>query len=107
MIKKDFFASEREEAIIRNVLKGTFNPEIHAKHTYPLTNTLELLKEVASQVNEDGTKKYIIEGLSNCDRESFALFHKNFEKEFSYFDDIVISGNIGTVKPNNGAFDCC
>ncbi len=103
--KKDFFASEREEQIIRNVLKGTFNPEVHAKYTYPLTNALELLNEVASQVNEDGTKKYIIEGLSNWDRESFAFVHKNFEKEFSYFDDIVISGNIGTVKPNNGAFE--
>ena len=78
MIKRDFFASEREEAIIRNVLKGRFNPEIHAKHEKPLTNALELLKEVASQVNEDGTKKYIIEGAFQLGPRVFRLCSQDF-----------------------------
>lgn len=103
--KKDFFYSETEESIIRGLLTGVFTPAVHAESTYILKGAPELLKQVAAQKNPDGkTKKYTIIALSNWDRESFAIVRSMFPDLFSCFDDIVVTGDIGTVKPNAAAF---
>ena len=93
-----FFISNREEEIIRNVIERMFTPAFQAQFNYTYPRAIELLKQVA----ESGLCR--IEALSNWDRESFEYVRLNFPKECSYFDDIVLSGNINTVKPNNGSF---
>lgn len=102
---QNFFASSREEAIIRQSLEGTFNSDFHATCTYVIPESIALLKQLAGQKNADGSTKYRIIALSNWDAESFAKVRKLFPEEFSYFNDIVISSAIKTIKPNRAAFE--
>lgn len=61
------------------------------------------------QLKDAGYTLYI---LSNWDKDSFALFQRTFPKIFSYnnspiFDGIIISGEIGMVKPELKIFNLC
>ena len=102
---KPFFVSSVEREIIEKTIEGMFDPQLRSDNTYTYPKGIELLKELASLKNADGSKKYKIIALSNWDRESFPAVQKRFEKEFFYFDDVIISGNINTLKPNDQAFD--
>ena len=82
-----------------------FTPEIQAQANYPLKAGIELLKRVAALKNSDGSKKYTIIALSNWDCESFEFVRKNYADVIACFDDLVITGDIGTVKPNPAAFE--
>ncbi len=100
-----FFASHRQEILVKRAIECLFNAELIVKYMYPLKHSIEVLKELSLVKNADGTKKYRIIALSNWDRESFEHLKKRFARQFSYFDDLVISGLIGTIKPNPAAFD--
>lgn len=97
--QENFFVSPREEEIIRRILVAMFTPEFQAQFNYAYPQGIELLKNAAE------AKDFKIVALSNWDKESFAIVRKEFKKEFEYFDDVVISGDIGTVKPNNKAYE--
>ena len=58
------------------------------------------------ELKKAGYKIYI---LSNWDTQSFPLFQKTFPEIFTYnnapmFDGIMISGNVGTLKPESRIF---
>lgn len=61
------------------------------------------------ELKEKGYKVYI---LSNWDANSFSLFTKSFPEIFQHngtdtFDGIIISGNVGMVKPQLSIFQTC
>jgi HAD superfamily hydrolase (TIGR01509 family) len=96
---KNFFLNAREEYIIRTTLEGTFDSDRHAACTYQMEESVGLLKELAQG------KKCRLIALSNWDRASFDKVLKKFPEAFACFNDLIISGDIKTVKPNLAAFD--
>ncbi|MDP3787760.1 MAG: HAD-IA family hydrolase [Candidatus Chromulinivorax sp.] len=65
--------------------------------------------ELLHQLKEKGYKLYV---LSNWDPNSFPLFKAAFPEIFMHnnketFDGIMISGNVGLVKPNSAIFKQC
>lgn len=103
--KDALFTSHRQEILVKRAIEGIFNAELIAKYIYPIKHSIELLKELSLMKHPDGTKKYRIIALSNWDRESFAHIKKRFARQFSYFDELVISSHINTIKPNPAAFE--
>jgi 2-haloacid dehalogenase len=62
----------------------------------PISGTLEILR----RLKQAG---YPLYGLSNYPTEKFALARRKYEF-MSWFDDIVISGAVGLVKPDPAIF---
>jgi 2-haloacid dehalogenase len=62
-----------------------------------LEGTVEIMKRLK-------TAGYALYGLSNWSAETFPLMRDKFEF-FSLFDDIVISGEIGMIKPEPEIFE--
>lgn len=104
--KKGYFVSHRQELLVKRAIEGIFNAELIAKYIYPIRPTVSLLRRLAHIKNPDGSKKYRILALSNWDKESFAFVKQRFAHQFSYFDGIIISGDVGTIKPNQAIFEC-
>ncbi len=98
------FVSQRQRDLATRLIAAMFNPDIHASSTYMIPEGIKIVRELAAQTKDDGTKKYKVVALSNWDRESFAKVKERFPEEFALFDDIIISGDIGTIKPNHAAF---
>ena len=102
--KEKFFVSIREYSLMRSFLESMFTPQVHAQATAVLPGGIEILKEVATLKNPDNSKKYILVALSNWDRESFEYVAQQFKEELSCFDVILVSGTLGTIKPNAQAY---
>jgi len=58
--------------------------------------------EFVQKLKEDGCKVYI---LSNWDPTSFKLFHEKYADIFALFDGILISGNVGLLKPDPKVYE--
>lgn len=102
--EEGFFSSYRQELLVKRAIEGIFDAQLIAKYIYPLKPNIELLKELSLIKNPDGSKKYRIMVLSNWDKESFEQVKKRFARQFAYFDQVIISGAIGIIKPNAAAF---
>ncbi len=90
----EFFSNEQEKKRIVAVCnKVIFKPKGFAKTRKLFKNGFEFAK----QCKENGHKLYV---LSNWDKESFALMQQAYPEVFNLFDDIMISGEAGTVKPD-------
>lgn len=105
LIKSGYFVSNREAEVIKKALRAMFTPEIQDKTINPLDDGITLLKELAALKNKDCAKKYTLIALSNWDPHSFALLKKRYPEVFALFDDIIISGDIKTIKPNHEAYE--
>ncbi len=103
--KLGYFESNRQEILVNRAIEGIFDAKLIAKYIYPMRPSFQLLREIAHKKNEHGHKKYRILALSNWDRESFTYIKKRFEHQLSYFDEVIISGDIGTIKPNPEMFE--
>ncbi len=100
------FSCPREEVLIERALGLMFNPELYAKRiikSYP--DALEFLKELGALEDAAGRKRCMFIAISNWDKDSSILVRERFKEELSCFDDFVISGETGTVKPNKEIFD--
>lgn len=102
--KLGYFRSEREKILVEKTINAMFNPKVLANNVYPVKAGIDLLKDCAFARNGDGTKKNINIAFSNWDERSFDIFYKINKKYFKYFDEIVISGHIGLIKPDERAF---
>lgn len=102
--KLGYFRSQREKILVQKTINAMFNPKILANNVYPVKAGIKLLKECAFAKNGDGSKKNINIAFSNWDALSFDIFYKLNKKYFKYFDEIVISGHIGLIKPDKKAF---
>ncbi len=92
------FINWTEEALVRALAEVIFNPENFVK-------TRQLIDEgvrFAQECKEAGHSLYI---LSNWDPASFLLLEEESPEFFNLFDGIVISGDVGLVKPDPAIFE--
>jgi len=87
------FHNYAEKNTIQKITNSMFTPEALAKSIYLLKDRIAFVKECKKQ----GHNVYV---LSNWDRESFPFLLEKFPEFFSLFDDIIISGEIGLIKPD-------
>lgn len=77
-----------------------------------LVNTRQAIQANVTLLHELKDKGYKLYILSNWDATSFPLFKAAFPEIFMHhgketFDDIIISGDIGIVKPESSIFEKC
>ena len=101
----DYFESKREKNLIRRSIRAIFTPHILARNIYPLEKGLRLVEKCARVRNKDGTKKNRNFVFSNQDRLSWNIFYRENRICFRAFDEIVISGLIGHIKPDASAYE--
>lgn len=82
-----------ENSIIHAIAHMMFTPEKMAQTQHLVPETVELIKEL----KEQGYKLYV---LSNFCSESFNLIKERNPEFFALFDGIVISAEIGLIKPD-------
>ena len=99
LCKENFFVSEREERVLRDALSVAINPELNTQVNRLVTETFTLLKELRA------TNNYKLIAVSNWDRWSFAQQKAKFPEVFELFDDLIISGEIGLIKPHPAIFN--
>lgn len=106
--QKGYFVSNRQRRLVRQTLSAMFNPHTLARHTYPIKKALKLLKECA-QVTTEGKRSHSLYILSNWDPDSFTKLVATdaFKKILNYVEpqNILISGQIGAIKPELTVYD--
>ena len=90
---EQFFVSDREAELVRRALLVIVTPVCYADTIVALSSGRSLLYDLAHN-------NYLIIAVSNWDKESFQLVKERFKNEFALFDDCIISGDCGFVKPN-------
>lgn len=100
---KGDLVSQRHQHVVQSGLETIFNPAKQANLTSAYPEGIALLKEIHSLKMSGKKIKQV--ALSNWDSESFSLVKARFAEEMALFDDIIISGDIGTIKPNDAAFE--
>ncbi len=98
-----YFVSQAHQEMVQKGIETIFTPKVHADNTSLLSEGIEIVREI-NALKKQGIKIKQV-ALSNWDRESFALVKARFPEEFALFDDIMISGDLGTIKPNDAAFE--
>ncbi|MBA2307133.1 HAD-IA family hydrolase [Candidatus Dependentiae bacterium] len=101
---KGHFKNFQEKELIERIICATFTPALSVSSCSLRTETMKIVRELASQRYPDGTKKYTLLVLSNWDPWSFVGIRKKFSIELSYFDDVIISGDINLMKPMHQIF---
>lgn len=95
--KAGYFISKRQRELIKKIFNFMFDPIKLASYMRPIKSGLKLLDECSKNSHN---KLFI---LSNWDAESFRYLIScdQIKQLFAYFDpeNIVISGNIGMIKP--------
>ncbi len=99
-----FFASHREKELIKKAVAAVFNPHTLAHNMRPIRAGIRLLEQCATEINPDGTPRNKLIALSNWDPFSFEILHELNRDVFGFFDDILISGRTGFIKPRKAAF---
>lgn len=90
---QEWFHSKIEYEMLKKMVNAMFDPVILAHNMQPIKKGWELLKTC----KELGFKIVI---LSNFDRETWALLKIKYAELFKYVDEIVISGEVGYIKPD-------
>lgn len=90
---KHLFTNAAERRLVKALARTIFTPKIFAR-------TRKLIKENIKLVTECKKHGYQVFVLSNWDAESFALLQKKYTSFFKQFDDVVISGDAGYLKPD-------
>lgn len=101
--EQDFFISHREKELLKESISVIFDPELFVYHTSPIKSAVKLLEECAEYCDDGGNGHTLIV-LSNWDPYSFDILHEKHPAIFALFDHIVISGDIGFVKPQHALF---
>lgn len=85
--------SQAEDALLRSLSTMTFTPESFIATRAFFDEAIELVQTYKDQ----DVQLYI---LSNWDKESFQLLKEQHPEFFALFDGIVISGDVGLIKPD-------
>lgn len=93
-----------EGELVARSIDAMFDPDWDAGCNIPLPQGMKIVKELAGQLNPDGSKKYTLIALTNWEPIAFSKVRQRLDG-LDYFDDIITSGEAGTVKPNAGAWD--
>jgi len=92
------FINWTEEALVRALAEIIFDPEAFIRTRQLIDEGIRFAKECKGA----GHKIYI---LSNWDNQSFSLLLAENPSLFQMFDGIVISGDVGLVKPDPAIFE--
>ena len=87
------FGSWAEESLVRALAELIFTPEYFIKTRSLVPDGIAFVKEC----KQAGHSLYI---LSNWDPYSFTILEKAYPELFELFDGIIISGDIGLIKPD-------
>lgn len=102
----NYFLSNREKEVVRKALDATFTPAVHSASVYTYPKGLNLVKRISEIKDENGNRKFKQYILSNWEPESFEIVKNNLLQDYlDCFEDIICSGQMGTVKPNIEAFN--
>jgi FMN phosphatase YigB (HAD superfamily) len=101
------FDSQRKVKLMEAIALFIFTPERFAKVICPLKNGVKLLKKCYRQKDAQRNRMHKIFIISNWDAESFPLLYENkkIRKILELVDGIVISGDVGYIKPGKEIFD--
>lgn len=91
-------AAHTTDSMIISIAHRIFEPEQFIETQKWVPESLKLVQEL----KEQGHKVYI---LSNWDTESFALMKEKYAQNFALFDGIVISGEVGLIKPHTSIYE--
>lgn len=95
----DFFESDSEMRLILKTIRAMFDPKILADNIYALDEGVQLLRDCRIANNKEGKRRHRNFAFSNWDPLSFDIFRAQNRYIFSLFDEIVISGHVGMIKP--------
>lgn len=102
----NYFMNLREREIIAKSIEAIFTPKVHAAATYKLRCGMQVLRKINALTNEFGQKKYKQLVLSNWETRTFEQLRQPLLKNcLPFLKDVIISGDIGIVKPNAKPFD--
>ena len=93
----EWFAGGLEQKLVRRTARLMFDPIRFAHAQKVVTDALPLIQ----RCKQRGHRLVV---LSNWDKESFAILRKRFSNLFELFDEIIISGEIGSMKPEPEIF---
>lgn len=102
--RNGYFISDREKVLVKKTINGMFNPAILARNIDPIKKGLDLVKECARMRTKNGKRKHKLIAFSNWDPLSFNLFYRKHKKLFKDFDHVIVSGDIGLIKPHRNAY---
>jgi HAD superfamily hydrolase (TIGR01509 family) len=87
-----------EQSIINSIARMMFTPELLIKTQEWVPGAVDFVKELKAQ----GCKVYV---LTNWDAESFAIMKTKHSEIFDLFDGIIVSGEVGMVKPDPAIYN--
>lgn len=90
---KGTFNNWQEEVLVRSLAETIFDPEVFVQ-------TRSLVAQGVSFIHECKKAGHKIYVLSNWDPASFALLQEKYPDFFEVFDGIIVSGNVGMLKPD-------
>jgi len=93
----DWFDSGLEQRLVRRTARLMFDPVRFAHAQKVVTDALPLVR----RCKQRGHRLVV---LSNWDRESFGILRKRFANLFDLFDEIIVSGEVGSMKPEPEIF---
>jgi FMN phosphatase YigB (HAD superfamily) len=98
-----FFDSKREQKLIKGLMQAIFDPEIIAKHMYPIKKGAKLVADVAQK---EGNTCMV---LSNFAADSFDALYakKESQKIFKHIaeENLIVSGHVGLMKPHADIYE--
>jgi HAD superfamily hydrolase (TIGR01509 family) len=94
---QNYFAKSIEKTVITKLATIFFDAEIRTKLYAPIKKCVKLLKQCKAQ----GHKVYL---LSNIDVALIDLLKVKYPQVFEQFDGIVLSAEIGLIKPDTNIF---
>lgn len=89
----EWFKCRAEQRIVENLAQMIFTP-------HHFVNSRKMSAEGIAFIKKCKAKGHKIYGLSNWDKESFALLQVKYPEFFELFDGIVISAEAGANKPH-------
>lgn len=84
--------------LITSIARMVFTPELFIQTQHPVQEAIQFVQEL----KESGYKVYV---LSNFDALSFRLLQEKYPEIFSLFDGIMISGDVGLLKPERAIYE--
>lgn len=89
-----------DKNFLKAIAETFFNPEKFAASKRPIAHVIQMLRDL----REAGYKLYV---LSNWDAQSFPIFQKQYTEIMNLFDGIMISGDVGLIKPDPKIYKKC
>ncbi len=105
LYKQKYFNSKREARLVMKTISAMFDPALLARNIQPVKAGIKLLQECVDERDSQGKPKHRNIAFSNMDPLSYKLFSKANAGILNKFEDIIISGDIGLIKPHKEAFE--